>query len=140
MSASTQSILALDIGDRRIGVALADTVARLPQPLTVINRGRDCIDQIKHLVQQHAAVKLVAGLPRGLDGQQTEQTRLTLAFIAELKSLISVPLELQDEALTSVLAEKELAGRRASYTRADIDALAAAYILQDYLEGEAARV
>lgn len=140
METSTQSILALDIGDRRIGVALADTNARLPRPLTTIERGEDVIAQIEHLVRRHGAVKLVVGLPRGLSGQSTGQTEQTLKFVEQIKSAISLPLQLQDEALTSVLAEKELAATRTTYKKADIDALAAAYILQDYFAGETKHV
>jgi putative Holliday junction resolvase len=140
METSTQSILALDIGDRRIGVALADTNARLPRPLTTIERGEDVIAQIEHLVRRHGAVKLVVGLPRGLSGQSTGQTEQTLKFVEQIKSAISLPLQLQDEALTSVLAEKELAATRTTYKKADIDALAAVYILQDYFAGETKHV
>ena len=53
--------------------------------------------------------------------------------MGQLKAQVKIPIELQDEALTSVLAEKELASRRSSYKKADIDALAATYILEDYL-------
>ena len=75
----------------------------------------------------------MVGLPRGLDGQNTAQTALTLAFVEQLKTFVGLPVKLQDEALTSVLAEKELTSCRGSYKKADVDALAATYILDDYL-------
>jgi putative Holliday junction resolvase len=136
MEASTQSILALDIGDRRIGVALADTLAKLAHPLITIDNTDDAIKQIKNLTERYNVAKIIVGLPRNLDGHSTAQTEQTLKFVNRLKSGFDLPVLLQDEALTSVLAEKELASRKTPYKKADIDALAATYILDDYLASD----
>jgi putative Holliday junction resolvase len=127
METTAKSIMALDVGNRRIGVALADALAKLPHPLTTIERS------IKELSERYGVVKLIVGQPRGLNGQDTAQTEQTLQFVEQLKSQINIPIQLQDEALTSVMAETELSGRKSAYKKADIDALAATYILEDYL-------
>jgi putative Holliday junction resolvase len=72
-------------------------------------------------------------LPRGLDGQSTSQTSATEKFVDQLRGQVSLPIHLQDEALTSKQAEAELRSRGAGHAKADIDALAATYILQDFL-------
>jgi putative Holliday junction resolvase len=136
MDSASKSVLALDVGSRRIGVALADTLAKLAHPLTTIERSDESLKLIKDLCKINGAVKLIVGLPRGLDGQTTAQTQATLAFVEQLKAYIDLPLQLQDEALTSVAAEKELSEGKGIYSKADVDALAAAYILDDYLSSE----
>lgn len=130
------TLLGIDIGSQRIGVALARLDVRIPQPLTTIvtdNVG-DAMRQLIELVAKHDVIAVVAGWPRGLAGQATEQTRTVEAFVERLKVAVSVPVHLQDEALTSHKAEAELTARRKPYSKADIDALAATYILDDYLQ------
>lgn len=135
------SLLGLDVGAKRIGVALARADVRIAQPLTTleVESNTSVIAQIIELVTEHDAACIVTGWPRGLVGQATEQTKTVEAFVAELRQALStsnvamVPVVLQDEALTSQKAEAELATRRKPYVKADIDALAATYILEDYL-------
>jgi len=126
-------ILALDVGEVRIGVATANLVSRLPQPWGVIEHPSNAADIIKSLLKEHNIVAVVVGLPRGLDGQETSQTKLVRAFTDNLKQKIHLPFYLQDEALTSVQAEKELKQRKIKYNKGDVDALAATYILSDFL-------
>lgn len=130
----SSSILALDVGQRRIGVAAADSAARLAHPLTTLINEGDITGKIGALIDEHNAKELVVGLPRGLDGQQTGQSKYTEAFVRQLRQKISVPIHLQDEAVTSRQAEAELKSRGKPYAKADIDALAATYILEDYLK------
>ncbi|MDB5164304.1 MAG: putative Holliday junction resolvase [Candidatus Saccharibacteria bacterium] len=129
----SSSIIALDVGERRIGVARASLIARLPEPLTTLERGESSLQDIKRLVDEQAAEAVVVGLPRGLQGQDTQQTMTTQAFIAMLIATLAVPVHTQDEAVTSVKAEAELVGRKVPYNKGDVDALAATYILEDYL-------
>jgi putative Holliday junction resolvase len=124
-----RTLLGLDIGQARIGVARGNTVARLASPLAVVAVDGHELEQIKTLVEQETATELVAGLPRGLDGQATAQTELTKQFGERLAEL-GLPLHWQDEAGTSIQAETE--GRGDSI---GADARAAAIILQDYLNG-----
>jgi len=127
------AILALDVGERRIGVALANVHVRLASPLTTLQRSDVSPDDIRQLIEQHDVGALVVGLPRGLDGQHTHQTKAVETFAAELAKAVAVPLHWQDEAVTSRQAEAELIARGKPYKKEDIDALSAVYILEDYL-------
>ncbi len=133
MPATPSSVLALDVGAKRVGVAVASRVARLPQPLITLERNDSFFADLKRIVETETADTLVVGLPRGLEGQSTTQTAATEAFIEQLRQHFSIPIHLQDEALTSKQAEAELQTRGKPYKRGDIDALAATYILQDFL-------
>lgn len=128
------TILAFDVGERRIGVARASTIARLPSALTTLARREGAVlDDIKRLAQREGASRLVVGLPRGLNGQETAQTAAVQAFGLSLEQAVGLPVIWQDEALTSRKAEAELASRGKPYQKGDIDALSAVYILEDYL-------
>lgn len=127
------NLLGLDIGGQRVGVALARSDVLISSPLTTLQAGGGVNQAIADLVSSHDVAVIVAGWPRGLAGQHTEQTRIVEAFVEVLRSVVGVPVEMQDEALTSQKAEAELAARRKPYTKADIDALAAAFILEDYI-------
>ena len=125
------TVLGFDFGSRRIGVALG--AGQAVRPLGVIS-GSDWQTPVRELVAKHAPEKLVVGLPRGLDGQETAQTKSAQAFAAELADLTGLQVEMIDEAGTSGVAEDRLkaAGRR--FDKAAIDAEAAAIIVQDYLD------
>lgn len=125
--------MALDVGGRRIGVALANSMARIPSPLTTLDAPMTTAQSIQNLIEQHTVVALCVGLPRGLDGQETDQTRAIRAFVEDLKRTVTIPVYLQDEAVTSRQAEAELQARGKPYVKGDIDALAATYILEDFL-------
>ena len=129
------SVMALDVGNRRIGVALAHSTARLAQPLLTLERSDTVFSDIQKLITEHDVNRIAVGLPRSLDGNITQQTRDTILFINQLRALTTIPVFEQDEALTSRQAEAELIQRAKPYTKADIDALAATYILQDFLGG-----
>jgi putative Holliday junction resolvase len=131
MATEPDYILALDVGDKRIGVAIAHRVARLPRPLTTLLRNDSSLREIAQLVTAEAVRAVVVGLPRGMSGQHTAQTRSAEAFADALKRELTVPVYLSDETLTSVQAETELAKR--PHGKGDIDALAATYILESFL-------
>ncbi len=124
------TLLALDVGDKRIGVARASSLARLPQPVGVIPVDGYEMERIKQMINTEGATVLVVGLPRNLDGQDTEQTRKVREFVKVLQSQLDITIELQDEAGTSKKAESEVSESR---HRFGVDELAATYILQDYL-------
>jgi len=130
---SDGSWLGLDIGTRRIGVAIARADVRIPTPLTTLENNDETITKLREVVQEHSVQKLVVGMPRGMDGQDTQQTKFTEAFIQKLQTQLSIPVVWQDEALTSQKAESELLGRKRPYAKGDVDALAATYILEDYI-------
>jgi putative Holliday junction resolvase len=131
------SILALDIGAVRVGVATASTEARLARPVVTLDHDEHIFERITSLCSELKIGVVVCGLPRGLDGQETSQTAYARDFAAKLPSLLGLPVYLIDEALTSVKAKEELENRARNkhrpYKKSDIDALAATYILEDYL-------
>lgn len=128
-------VAALDVGERRIGVAIASYIARIAAPHDTIDRSTtDAHEYIKQLIESESVDTLVVGLPRGLDGQETDQTRLIREFARELSDQINIPIVLQDEAVTSAQAEDRLKRRGKPYSKGEIDAEAAAIILEDYLK------
>jgi putative Holliday junction resolvase len=134
MMSADSSILAFDVGSRRIGVASANVVARIAHPLTTMEHTADILPTLQQLVEQEHAVGVVVGLPRNLSGDDTDQTRTVRTFANDLKEALSVPLYWQDEAVTSRKAEEELLRRGKPFAKGDIDALAATYILEDFLQ------
>ncbi|GAC1498747.1 MAG: Holliday junction resolvase RuvX [Candidatus Saccharimonadales bacterium] len=133
MPPAHNSALGLDIGETRVGVAIASLTARFPRPLTTLIRGYDFMAELNKIIQTEAVELLVIGLPRGLDGQETNQTEKTKQFALEIADITKLPIIFQDEALTSKKAESELQQKGKVYNKVDIDALAATYILEDYL-------
>ncbi len=132
---NAHNFMALDVGMARIGVALATAEARLAHPHGALTVGDGLLEEIQALCHtQHVGI-IVVGLPRGLDGQETTQTVYCREFADQLIDRLgaSVQVVLQDEALTSQKAIDELAAAKKQYAKGDIDALAATYILEDYL-------
>lgn len=127
-----KKLLALDVGEKRIGVALADTGVRIAIPATTLIVDGSEIGQIQSLVEREGCDLVIIGYPRNQSGEATAQTAYVEKFAQQLRSFVEV--KFQDESLTSVLAEQQLQAHNKPYTKADIDALAAAIILQDYLE------
>lgn len=130
----SQNILALDVGERRIGVAIANPIARIAQPLTTLQNDDQTFNQLKELLSEHEVGTIVVGLPRGLEGQETGQTKYVREFNEKLKLQTSFKTVYQDETITSVMAEEDLKRTKKSYSKEDIDMYAAAHILQDFLD------
>lgn len=129
------NVIALDVGEQRVGVAIARAGLRIAMPLVTLTRPADDFwEQLTGLLQEHQITQVVVGLPRGLDGQETAQTTLTRNFAEQLQATCHVSVVWQDEALTSVKAEETLKASKKPYTKADIDAVAASLILNDYLQ------
>jgi putative Holliday junction resolvase len=136
VQATPSSILGLDVGERRVGVAVASLESRLPQPLTTLERNDSFFTELQAIMETEGVTQLVIGLPRNLSGEATSQTDMTQRFVGELKQRFSQPMHLQDEAVTSKQAEAELKARGKTYQKSDIDALAATYILEDFLAAQ----
>ena len=130
---NNSSYLALDVGGRRIGVAVASSVALLPSPSVTLEQSDTIFDELNKIINEENVGIIIVGYPRGLSGQETQQTIDTEKFVEKLKQQVSLPIVFQDEALTSKYAKDELESRGKPYGKGDIDALAATYILQDYL-------
>jgi putative Holliday junction resolvase len=129
----SKTYIALDVGEKRIGVARGDSSIRIAVPQTTIDVDGTELAQITHLVEREHAAAVIVGYPRNQSGMATAQTAYVERFAEQLVSLVP-EIIFQDESLTSVLAEQQLRAHGKPYTRGDIDALAAAIILQDYLE------
>jgi putative Holliday junction resolvase len=135
-------ILAIDVGARRIGLAISDPTATLARPLTTLvvraDTGIDAlVQEIARLsAEDDGLERLVVGLPVSLNGSANDQTRYVSTFIEALKARTSLPVDLEDERLTSREAESRLAvGERDWRKRKQrLDAAAAAVVLQDYLD------
>jgi putative pre-16S rRNA nuclease len=137
-------IAGLDVGERRIGVAVSDATGALARPVGVLRTSGldgDALDraaaEIARLAgEDNGLVALVVGLPRRLDGSPNDMTSRVEAFAKTLGRRTSLPIVLQDERLTSFEAESRLAIREKDWRvrKQRLDAAAAAIILQDYLD------
>ena len=130
-------ILGVDVGSVRVGVALSDPLGITGQPLCVIERKRqDVFARLAELVQEHEVEQVVVGYPVRLDGTIGPAAEAVDAFIAELEKRVSVKVTRFDERLSTAAAERSMieAGARRVTRRANIDKVAAALILQSYLD------
>jgi len=140
-------VVGLDIGEKRIGVAISDLTGTLARPLSVLRPAGLDVDaleivgrEIARLAEEEDGVgAVVVGLPRRLDGTPTDMTTRVEKFAQQLHAKTSLPVMLQDERLSSREAESRLALRDRDWRsrKARLDAAAAAVILQDYLDGRA---
>ncbi len=134
--------MGLDVGDRRVGVALSDESASLAQGLCVIRRSRLDRDlaEVVRLAGVQGVGSIVAGLPRRLRGDLGPQAEKVLAFVGALRQAAPVPVELWDERLTTRIAEGALraGGVSRDRRRSLVDQVAACVILQGFLDARAA--
>ena len=133
---SKTRILGLDVGDSRIGVALSDPLGILASPLTIINRTdeRADIEAIVDIIRQNQVERVITGLPLSMDNSVGEQAEKVKTFMAALCLHTEVPVEFRDERLSTVSAKRLVQGVRKNYRKTRYDAMAAAIILQGYLD------
>ena len=137
-------VLGIDYGARRIGLALSDASATLASPWRMLHRPPSEAETLRILIAEIEALQkaddglaaVVVGWPRRLDGSPTGQTAIVETFAQSLEQRIAVPVVLQDERLSSTEAESRLARREKDWRKRkqQLDAAAAAVILQDYLD------
>ena len=141
MAETSTRVMALDLGERRIGVAISDPTRTLARSLCVLERRskQEDFTAIAELVREHGVDLVVVGHPRSLDGTIGPQARRVQRYADALAEVLPVPLILWDERLSTSTAEQLMieAGRPARKRRKRIDAVAAAVILQDYLDAQA---
>jgi putative Holliday junction resolvase len=123
-----ENLLALDVGHKRIGLARGSTTARLAQPLAIIKVDGSEIEKLKQFIEIENIGRLIIGLPRGLDGQNTQQTQIVKDF-SKVLGVFGLPLVFQDEAGSTKEARNQM-----KHPDELADAHAAAIILQDYLD------
>jgi putative Holliday junction resolvase len=127
---SHTTYIGLDVGERRIGVARVHSAVKIAEPLDHIDtQSQDVFATISHVIQEYQAEGVVVGLPRGLDGQETEQTQYCRDFADKLAKHASVPVYLIDEAGTSKLADDRMT-KNSNQSR---DSVAASILLEDFV-------
>ena len=130
--------MALDLGEKRIGVAISDPTRTIAQSYSVVKRTSRKADYAEYdrIVQKEQIKLLVVGLPLTLAGEESQKSAWVRHYTAEMGEHIDIPIEFWDEALTTVKAADSLRarGKRGKKARERIDAVAAAFILQSYLD------
>ncbi len=131
-------IMGLDIGKKTIGVALSDPEGLIAQPVATIKRTTfsNDIEEVLRLSADHSVAVIVAGLPLNMDGSRSAQTEFVLKFAERLKERTDIPIRTWDERLSTMAVERVLieGGARREKRKGVVDKLAAAYILQGYLD------
>lgn len=131
--AKSSNILALDVGDKRVGMAFVGDNLSIPRSLPTITNDENLFSEIKSIIVSHTIDRIVVGLPRNLSGDETPQTGKVRKFAVSLQEKFNLPIDFQDEALTSVQAKITLNQSKKKFQKADVDGLAAQTILHDYL-------
>lgn len=131
-------ILALDVGEKTLGVAVSDPLRMIAQPVTTIRRQgiRSDLAAIADLVDTHEAVEIVVGLPLRLGGDEGPAAEAVIHFVDKLRPAVDVPIVTWDERFSTVQAERSLLEADVSRKKRKsvIDKVAASIILQSYLD------
>ena len=138
-------VLGVDVGRRRIGLAVSDPSGLLARPLVTLEVSRaDAVQRVvseveRLMTESDGLAAIVVGVPRRLDGAASEETAVVRQFIERLQSRVTLPIHTEDERLSSREAESRLAVRERDWKKrkAQLDAAAAAVILQDFLDRQA---
>ena len=131
--------LGIDLGDRRVGIAVCDSAGTVATPVQTLVRSGDArrdLESIADLVQEWEAVIVVVGLPLSLDGSEGPAARSALAQTDKLRQVLGVPVVSHDERLTTVIAHRRLAEQDVDgrARRGMVDQVAAAVMLQSWLD------
>ncbi len=131
-------ILGLDVGSKRIGIAISDELGWTAQGVTTLYRrnGEGDLREIRDIARQYGVEKIVVGLPRNMDGSLGTQAQMAIEFVQELREILDVPIITWDERLSTIEATKMLI--RADFSRKKrkrkVDMMAAIIVLQSYLD------
>ena len=129
--------LGLDVGDARIGLALSDPTGMLASPFGFVERGPSDLADIVSVAEENEVAEIVVGLPLSMSGDSGAQASKVRGFIRKLRSQTDLPIKTVDERLSTVQAQgmlRQSGRRRRDRDRGEIDAAAAAVILQTYLD------
>ena len=131
-------ILALDYGDKRIGVAISDPMQVIAKPFKTLDNttNKDTLLKLNQIISEYDIKKVVVGLPITLKNRYSIQTEKVIVFIEFLKNNISIPVDSYDERLSSKIAIQSLIeqGVKTGHNKKEIDKTAAAIFLQNYLD------
>jgi len=128
---NNQKFLGIDYGDKKVGLAMADLETKIATPYKILTNDKDFLAKIKGICLKENISEIVIGVPTGLQGVKSKQYKKVLNFISQLESKIKLPLERQDENLSSRYAQSLL---KETKDRKKDDAVAAMIILQSYLD------
>ncbi len=129
--------LAIDYGDRRIGLAVSDLLGITAQPVgyITVNGDRDALRQLVKYVEEYQVEKFVLGLPKNMDGSEGARVEKTRAFAEKLQGdFPKIPIDYYDERMTTMVAERALIGMNVKKKEGKKDMLSAAIILQGYIQ------
>ena len=131
-------LLAIDYGEKRLGLAISDPNQIISKPLKtiILSDSQYIYNELEKIISDYEIQKLIIGLPLGMDGKNTQQTTKVEAFKEDLQNKISIPVILFDERLSSVSAKKSLIsqGIKTGHNKSKIDQTAAAIFLQHFLD------
>lgn len=127
-------LIALDIGDSRIGVARANSIARLPEPLKTLKNDSEFLTNLKELLEDNHTQIIIVGLPKNSSGQETAQTLKIRKFTDEFLRNLGRPIEFVDESYTSIEADMFIKNHKKKDF--DQDSIAACYIMEEYLNSK----
>ena len=131
-------ILALDYGQRKIGVAISDPLKIIAKPLTVIINSsyKNVLDEINKLIDEFQIETIVIGMPITLKNKYSKQTKIVIEFVKFLQKNLKINIETYDERLTSQMAQKILVsqGIKTGHNKQEIDKVSAAIFLQNFLD------
>jgi putative holliday junction resolvase len=130
-------LLGLDVGEKRVGVALCDETQTLARPLLTLHRAskKEDFARLAALCREHAIEKVIVGLPKNVRGDEGPQAQRVRRYAIELQAALNLPIDFWDERYSSVDAQERLtASSGKARAKGDIDSAAAAIILQEYLD------
>lgn len=126
-----KNYLALDVGEKRIGLAVASSVARLPRPLKILINQDNIFDELTEIIRQENIDNIVVGLPRNMSGEETAQSEFSRQFATELGKKTNLPIDFADESLSSERVKDSAYKKDSS---GYLDSVSACFILEEYLE------
>lgn len=141
MKRSGGRLLGIDVGERRVGVAVSDDRQTIASPIKAIERGPADVADLRRIVAEYDIVEIVVGLPTGLSGREGPQAADVRDFADAIAIALDLDLSFWDERLTTVQAERSLieAGHSRKKRRTLIDSVAASLMLQSFLDARSAR-
>lgn len=126
-----KNYLAIDAGEKRVGLAIANTIAKLPSPLAILPNDADIYHKISEIVKEEKIENIIIGLPRNMSGEETAQSRFSRQFAGEIEKATGLKINFADESLsTKRVAESTYRKDPSGY----LDSIAACFILEEYLE------
>jgi putative Holliday junction resolvase len=129
-------LIGLDIGERRVGVAVSDELHVIASPVESVDLKRGGMQALLAVIERYNPERIIVGLPTGMSGREGPQAKAVREFVKQLRETITTPITFWDERMTTSIAQQALitSGRRRRARKERVDAVAAAVILQSYLD------